>query len=75
MLNEEDFVSVEQAAEILGITSRRVRQICLQGRLGKKILGRYLIKRSDLLWFSRRNRQAGNPNWRKSEKRVDLWDY
>jgi len=73
-MQEEDFVSIDQAAEIIGVTPRRIRQICQMGRLGQKILGRYMIKRSELLWFSRRYRPSGNPNWNRNEKRVDLWE-
>jgi len=57
-------VNCEQAAEYLGLSSVRVRQFCLEGRLGQKVGNQYVISRDELEQFAKIPRYPG----RKPEK-------
>jgi excisionase family DNA binding protein len=49
-----DLLSTQEAADILGVTSSRVRQLCAEGALPCQKLGRdWFVKRSDVVKFSR----------------------
>lgn len=43
----------EEAARILGLTQRRVQQLCQLGLLGEKVGGRYRIGKRELDAFAR----------------------
>ncbi len=58
-------MSVEEAANILGITPERVRKLCQQGRFGTKFSGVWLITREEIAEYQRTRRRPGRP--RKSE--------
>lgn len=58
---DKDLLSVRQAAEILGVTPARVRQICGAGDLGFKIDTRWAIPRAELDAFKAIPRRAGRP--------------
>jgi len=57
-------VNCEQAAKYLGLSSVRVRQFCLEGRLGQKVGNQYIISRDELEQFAKIPRDPG----RKPEK-------
>jgi hypothetical protein len=66
-----EIVPVEIAAEILGVTERRVRQYCEQGRLGVRFGKRgHLITMSELREFAKRERKAGSPGKAAVASRV-----
>jgi len=65
-----DVVGVVEAAEILGITTGRVRQLLLDKDShlpGFKVGTSWGIKRSDLLKFQKLQRPAGNPNFKNGK--------
>ncbi len=66
-----EIVPVEIAAEILGVSERRVRQYCKQGRLGVRF-GKcgHLITMSELREFAKRERKAGSPGRAAVASRV-----
>lgn len=53
--------TAEQAAEILGITSRALRFHCNQGRIGQKVGTLWLISQQELDDFKDQPRRVGNP--------------
>jgi hypothetical protein len=53
-------VTTRQAANILGVSVRRVQQLCRSGRLGEKVGDRWLIG-GDLEDFARIERPPGRP--------------
>ena len=55
------YLTTMEAAERLGITDRRVRKLCSEGRLGQKVGRDYLITSEDLSRFRRVNRRPGRP--------------
>jgi excisionase family DNA binding protein len=49
-----DLLSTQEAADILGVTSSRVRQLCAEGALPCQKLGRdWFLKRSDVKAFAK----------------------
>lgn len=55
-------LSVDQAAFLLAISPRRVRAICQEGRLGRRIGKRqYIIEADNLLAFASLDRPCGTP--------------
>lgn len=58
-------LTTAQAAEVLSLSVRRVKQLCTDGRFpGARKLGRdWLIPAGDVASFE--PQLAGNPNWRK----------
>ncbi len=69
MENLTDRVTTKEAAQILGITDGRVRQMILKGQLPAKRFGRALtLSRSDV--ESLRGRKAGRPKKGRSAKPV-----
>jgi excisionase family DNA binding protein len=54
-------LTVEQAAEILGLSPGRVRQICQDGRLGTKHGRDWLITRKEVAAFKKLDRPAHRP--------------
>jgi excisionase family DNA binding protein len=61
MNTQADFLSVEEAAAELGVTARRVRQICEQGQLGQRIGSVWAISRAALEQFKQAKRPPGRP--------------
>ncbi|MGC8634746.1 MAG: helix-turn-helix domain-containing protein [Candidatus Limnocylindrales bacterium] len=61
-----DVISVEEVAQILGITGRRVRVLIADGRLPASRVGRrtYAVDRVEAQRFGRRPRPAGRPRTR-----------
>jgi len=59
--------TVQQAAEILGVTEGRVRQLLLEKRLkGKKFANVWEVEREEIERFKSLDRPAGNPTFKKS---------
>ena len=54
-----DYVTTTEAAEVLGVSSIRVRQFCQEGRLGRKIGDRWIISRDELRSFQKIPRERG----------------
>ena len=54
-------LSTTQAALALGISERRVRALCAQGRLGQRVGRTYAIAAADLARFRRVARKPGRP--------------
>jgi excisionase family DNA binding protein len=54
-------LSVTEAAARLGLTSRRVRQFCQQGRLGQRAGNQWVIAEDELKAFARKPRPDGYP--------------
>ena len=54
-------VSVNEAAEALGVTPGRVRQFCRDGRLGQQVGDRWVIPRDELNQFAKIPRDHGRP--------------
>lgn len=63
--------TVEQAAALLGVTPRRVRAICQEGRLGTRLgLRAYAISREELLEFAERDRPCGTPGQQQKAEEL-----
>ena len=57
-----DWLTATEAAEILGVTSKRVHAIIRDGRLKPTRVGnQYLLLRSDVVAFSKVPRTPGRP--------------
>ncbi len=55
-----ELISVTQAAYVLGLTTRRVRFICEEGRLGRRVGSKgFVITRQELIAFGERTRSSG----------------
>jgi hypothetical protein len=56
--------TTKEAAPFLDISERRVRALCQDGRLGRRVGGRmFLIGGSELRTFRQQTRKPGNPNF------------
>lgn len=62
-------VSTSQAAWVLGVIERRVREFCRNGRLGRLCGGRYVIPVDELLRFTEIPRQPGGAGARQLAER------
>lgn len=61
--NPHDLLTTQQAADALGISRRRVRQLIEAGTLRATLVGRdYVIDRTNLDAFAARRRPAGRPS-------------
>jgi excisionase family DNA binding protein len=60
-------VSVNEAAEFLGVTPERVRDFCREGRIGQRVGERYVISRDELRVFAKIPRKVGRPPRPNSE--------
>ena len=58
-------MTVEEAAERLGLSIRRVQQFCAQGRIGSwdELSRRYVIGKGELSRFKKLKRRSGNPTF------------
>ena len=65
-----DLMSIDEAAKFLGVSAIRVNQFCNDGRLGEKVGNTWIIRRSELVEFSKKPRNPGRPH-KKSENSVD----
>lgn len=62
-------VSTQEAAWVLGVTDRRVRAICQEGRLGRRVGQRsYWIAIPELVDFAKLDRPAGWHGWEKNRQ-------
>ncbi len=65
----KDFLTTNEAAQILGITDTRIRQLILSGKLPSKKFGRdHMISREDLSLIE--NRRNGRPSKAKMERKA-----
>lgn len=53
---------MREAAKELGISSRRVRKLCQDGKLGHQYGWQWLISRDELEAFKKLPRNPGRPN-------------
>lgn len=54
--------TVDQAAVVLGVSPRRTRSLCQEGRIGTRFGKRsYAISRAELINFAKRERSSGIP--------------
>lgn len=58
-------LTVEETAKRLSVCESRVRQFCLEGRLGQRIGGRWIITEEELRIFKRIPRPTGKPGHRQ----------
>jgi len=54
-------LSVPEAAARLDLTPRRVRKFCVEGRLGQRVGGRWVITEDELAAFADAPRPTGYP--------------
>lgn len=57
-----EFLTPQQAAKRLGLSTVRVQQFCHNGRLGQRVGSRYIIAPDDLVEFAKIPRYPGKPN-------------
>ena len=60
-----DLLSPEEAAIVVGVSTRRIHQFCKEGRLGQRVGGVYVIPRKDAVKFAKKPRPTGQPGHRK----------
>jgi excisionase family DNA binding protein len=56
-----EIMTVEEVARELGLSARRVRQFCNEGRIGTRRGWQWLITRDELESFKRQYRPCGRP--------------
>jgi len=64
----ERVLSVPEAAEVLGLSIPSVYWYCREGRLGRKVGGRYEIGLGELRRFAAKPRVPGWPRGKKRRK-------
>ncbi len=62
------YLTTEEAAERLGLDGSRVRRLCAEGRLGRKIGRNWAISEADLQRFAQEERRPGRPPADKRRK-------
>lgn len=61
-MDSGDWLNTAQAADVLGVTSIRVRQLIAEGRLKPTRVGSvYLLLRADVEAFAKKPRAPGRP--------------
>lgn len=60
-MSVNNLLTTTEAAEQLGISPRRVAQLCSEGRLGNKLGDRWVISQEELRQFEKIPRQTGRP--------------
>jgi len=55
----DDAVGIDTAAEIMGLSKVRVRQLAADGRIGKRVDGRFVFSRTELSAFAGLERPTG----------------
>lgn len=66
VLDKGEWLTVAEAADYLGLSEPRVRQLLLSGRLeGLKHANAWAIRKKELVRFSKLDRPVGNPNFGK----------
>ena len=58
---EKDAITITEAAEILGVSTRRVHKFVSEGRLGLKMFRRHIVTRSQVMAFKKIPRHDGRP--------------
>lgn len=67
VLSTSNWLTVAEAAQLLGVTDSRVRQLLISGELpGEKFGSTWAIKKADVTRFSKIERKPGNPNFIRS---------
>lgn len=56
-----ELLTTRQAAEVVGVSQRRMQQICADGKLGIIIGGSYMIARSELDKYLETEHRPGRP--------------
>jgi hypothetical protein len=56
-----EIMTVKQAAKALGISGRRVRQLCEQGIMGRKVADMWIIEPKDVERYKAMRRPPGRP--------------
>ena len=56
-----DWISANEAGQLLGITDTRVRQLARQGRIGRQVCGVWVFSRREILAFAKIERPVGAP--------------
>ena len=67
MLQPQTWMTVQEAAESLGVTDSRVRQMLIAGELiGEKFGKSWAVTRKAVVDFGKKDRPRGNPNFLKN---------
>ena len=56
-----NLLNVDKAAQELDLSPARVRRLCLEGRLGQKVGGRWVVPEDELRMFAQIPRRPGRP--------------
>ena len=56
-----NILTVEEAAKLLKLSTCRIRQFCREGRIGRRLGGRWAIDQDELYDFRRQTRPNGRP--------------
>lgn len=65
----DEFLSAKEAAGVLGVTARRIRQLCRAGHFGFRIGNQWAISRAKLEEFAKTPRPVGRPPAEREEGR------
>lgn len=69
MLTESKWLTVKEAAEIIGVVASRIYQMVADEELHCERFGKTLaFRESDVIAFSKRPRPRGNPNFKRQTK-------
>jgi excisionase family DNA binding protein len=60
-MNINDMLTIEDVARELNLSTRRVRQFCQEGRLGRRLGWQWVITRDELEEFKPQYRPCGRP--------------
>ena len=66
---DAELLTVSQAAEVVGVTTRRMRQFFQEGRLGFVLGTIYVATREQVEEFAKIERKPGNPMLQKDDKK------
>ena len=58
---EKDAIPITEAAEIIGVSTRRIHMFIAEGRLGMTLFGRHIVTRSQAVAFGKIPRLDGRP--------------
>jgi len=68
VVSSDDIIDVEQAAKIIGVTPRRVRKLCSEGRPGRRLGGKFIMMRHEVEEFAKIERPPGPRRGLKKRK-------
>jgi excisionase family DNA binding protein len=69
-INMQEVCTTKEAAEIIGIHETLVRRYCQQARISAKQVGKqWILDRTDVEKFAKKDRPYGNPNLLRSTKK------